>query len=279
MNSPTTRIVALASAIAFLSTLLGGIGGCAASYPTVEGRMSASAPISGSPAIAVRSLNGGIKVVRGDLDVMSVQATVRARNADRLSAARIRTEQVDGGAYEVSVAWPGDERLKNEGADFLITVPAASELVLESSNGAFVVEGLDAAVAARTSNGSISIIGPSRSVDAVTSNGTIYLEGVTGSVVARSSNGWVRALLAPENNGPVQMTTSNGNLTLRIGPAFEGEVEMWTSNGAVSVDGFTTGDSPSFLESRRNYLRLGFGDQAQQSKLRTSNGTVTVRPL
>ncbi len=279
MNHPHLRSALAVSLLAFLSLATLSLSGCSGAYPTVEGQMSYSMVIEDSPVISVRSTNGGIKVVRGSDPDMLVEATIRARSEERLNATRIVSSREADGSYSVTVAWPDDKRLNNEGAEFLITVPGASELKLESSNGAFNVEGLDAAVYARTSNGSVRVIGPARSVDAVTSNGTINIEGVTGEVTARSSNGWVRLMLDSENPGPVVLTTSNGNLTLGVGTAFDSEVELTTSNGGLNVDGFATGDAPAFFESRRNYLRLGFGDATHRSTLRTSNGSVTVQPL
>jgi DUF4097 and DUF4098 domain-containing protein YvlB len=241
--------------------------------------MSSTVPIQGSPSVSLTTRNGDITVVRGDDPTMSIVATIRARNEARLGATEIMTSLEADGSYSVSIAWPDDKRLNNEGAEFFVTLPAASELKLQSSNGAFTIENLDAAVHARTSNGSIRILGSAQSVDAVTSNGTIDLEGTVGPVDARSSNGWIRLMLAPENSGPVVLTTSNGGLTLGIGPAFNSELELSTSNGGLNVEGFSEQYAPVFYESSRNYLRLGFSDSIHQSSLQTSNGTVTVRPL
>ena len=279
MNHPRSRSAFVAATLTTFAAVGTGLGGCTSFSPTVEGRMTSSVPMTDAPRVHVRSINGGIRVIRTDEPTMSVEAKVRARNTDRLDAVRIVTERGDDGSYDISLAWPDDERLNNEGADLSITLPDASELRLESSNGAFNIEGFDAAVFARTSLGSIRVIGPARSVDVVTSNGTINIEGATGDVLARSSNGWIRVTLDPESPGPVEATTSNGSITLGAGPSFDSEIEMWTSRGSLRVDGFESIGPPSFLESRRNYMRLGFGDATHKSTLRTTNGNVTVRPL
>ncbi|MFG0291909.1 MAG: DUF4097 domain-containing protein [Phycisphaerales bacterium JB050] len=279
MNQHLIRSASVVTLLTLLPASAIGLVGCASSYSTIEGQRSASMPITDSSVISVQSVNGDIQVVRGDDLTLSVEATIRARDEERLNATQIVTNHEADGSYSVSIAWPNNKRLNDEGADFFITLPGVSELKLQSSNGAFRIENLDAAVHARTTNGSIRIIGPSRSIDAATSNGAIQLEGTVGPVTARSSNGRIRLLLAPENTGPVVLSTSNGNITLGVGPAFSGDLAMTTSNGELNAKGFSSEHSPIHIESSRNSLRLGFGEAAHKSSLRTSNGTVTVQPL
>lgn len=246
---------------------------------TVQKTESRSASFSESSVLSARTANGTVTVERAEERVLAVDATIRARDEDRLQAVQLIVRESTDGAYEVFVEWPNGEIRQGEGADLKIRVPGASDIELTSSNGALRIEGLNAAVKATTTNGVIHISGPARRVNAATTNGNITLESIAGEVQARSTNGRVRASLAPENPGPVKLTSTNGSITLFVGPSFAGQVSVRTSNGQIALGDFGPNEAPSVLKHERRIAQFGFGDASSGSSLTTTNGNVTIAPI
>jgi DUF4097 and DUF4098 domain-containing protein YvlB len=164
---------------------------------------------------------------------------------------------------------------------------------LKSSNGRLTIEGLSGEADLGTSNGGIEVLGHDGAVEARSSNGSLDIEGVTGDIIAgtsngrievreavakvraRTSNGSVKVHLAQDGPGPVDIETSNGSVTLELGQDFAGELEMRTSNASLNVAGF---EGAEIVSMGKRQARLKFGDSSNSSSVRTSNGSITVRP-
>jgi len=136
------------------------------------------------------------------------------------------------------------------GVDFVVSVPVATRVDAETSNGAITVENLSGRLNLDTSNGAITVLTVTGDVVADTSNGAISMWEVTGDVHADTSNGRIDL---ERISGAVRADTSNGEIEL---VAITGEVRADTSNGAIHYEGTPVGTANS---------------------LRTSNGAITVR--
>jgi hypothetical protein len=169
-----------------------------------------------------------------------------------------------------------------------VTLPADTEVVVRTSNGAVVASGLagtvevqtsngrveatqlGGALMADTSNGAIEVRGAAEDVDVETSNGAIEVSGVGGTLTADSSNGRIEV---EDVTGSATATTSNGRIDVA---GVGGDVYAETSNGEVVVHG---GDEPVRLT-----IETSNGDQtiegstdpdAQRTvEIHSSNGNV-----
>lgn len=110
--------------------------------------------------------------------------------------------------------------------DYLLTVPAALDLELSTSDGDIRVEGTAGEVTARASDGDVLIRGGSGRVSARTSDGSITAENVAGRIHLESSD------------GDITVERATGDIEIE---ATDGTVELWeveaTSVQVDNVDG------------------------------------------
>lgn len=241
--------------------------------------------------LRVRNENGAILVRAGAVDQMVIEAEVRAVTEERMRAVQIFAESDDAGVTTVWAEWPGEGRRGSEGVHYEVTVPADRPLDLVTSNGRVQVIGMRNDVVARTTNGSIEVSdaigeldletsngrittdGTPMRVRARSSNGSVTLRGVRETAEVRTSNGTIEVALAPGAAGPVDLHTSNGKIQFSPGDAFCGTLEATTSNGSIGVHGLGAGHR---VEEERRRCLITFPHEGPASRLRTSNGTISI---
>ena len=129
-------------------------------------------------------------------------------------------------------------------------------------------------------------------VDVSTVNGPVTIDGVAAEVKANTVNGPIKAETAV---GPMRATTVNGPIVARIDSlAGDGNVILTTVNGSVlaelperlnadlemsTVNGRFSSDYPLNVTGTINprHLRTTLGTGGRQIKLKTVNGSVTLR--
>ncbi len=247
--------------------------------PTVVGTESVSADFSSFPSLAVRNGNGSISIERIEGSEIKVDATIRARDEQRLASTSVIIGESSPGVCQVFIGWPDGERLRGEGADLRIGLPHAAELSIQTSNGDVRVDGLIAMITVSTTNGAIRVSGPAQQVHATTTNGTIDLDGIAGPVRVRSTNGRFDIALDPENPGPVFLMSTNGGGVLEVGSAFLGELFVRTSNGGITLDGFDENAMPRTIKETWRTKHFDFGPADHGSRLQTTNGDVVIRSI
>jgi hypothetical protein len=168
-------------------------------------------------AIDVESANGHITVVAGQAADVVVTAKLRAVTQERADAATVTTDRDPSGKLLVRVVWP-EKRRNNEACSFEITVPDASGVKLDTSNGRIEIEGLAGQAQLETSNGEISVTNHAGPVNADTSNGAIVLKNVGAPVKADTSNGAIRVEFAPTAVGWFKLDSSNGDIDVLLSP-------------------------------------------------------------
>jgi DUF4097 and DUF4098 domain-containing protein YvlB len=224
-------------------------------------------------ALDVRAVNGSIQVWRQDRKDVKIVAHVKATTDERLKATEVVAVRADDGKLMVSAKWPDNERKSSEGCSFEIRMPDADGLVLKSSNGRLRVEGFDGAAHLRTSNGGIEIIKHVGPIDVRTSNGGIVARDIKGEVKTKTSNGAITIQQTKDSSAPVYAESSNGAITLELGEAFVGELDLKTSNSKINTKGLP---ESRLISSGKNHITLQFGDSDQKSRVKTSNGAITV---
>ncbi len=270
------------------------VSGCFLAAPLhEETRHSVLSHVPDAP-IHVTTVNGKISVIQAAREDVSIEARVRATSPERLEQTAVTPQRASDGTLTVAVSWPDGKRRSREGCDLAIQTPDARGLQLRSSNGSITVQNLRGMAYAKTSNGSITVNGQQGAVDAKTSNGKIKVEGaqgsaklessngsitargIAGAVDAVTSNGSVEVALGSGSSGPIQVRSSNGSVNVSVG-GLQGELQLKTSNGKLK---FGEGLPGRVVERSKKSALLQFGVEASpaSSTLRTSNGSITVRP-
>lgn len=172
-----------------------------------------------------------------------------------------------------------------------IRVPRASSVEIIASNGKVGIENLQGSVVARSSNGSVEIQQVTGDVEIATSNARVCCSGVCGRLVARSSNGKIEI---KEHRGSVDASTSNGLICASLESMGESGVQLATSNGRIllelpeevnadvdiRVDNGIIRSERELAKAdreRSGQLRGRLGSGGGAIKLRTSNGSITLR--
>ena len=213
----------------------------------------------GEAAVIDADTSNGEVTVRGVEGTQDVHVTVTLRT--RGNTQKEAEERLDEIVYHViqdgqtvRLQYKSSEQDKDvrrwSGVDFEVTVPVATRVDADTSNGAITVENLSGRLNLDTSNGAIAVLTVTGDVVADTSNGRISMWEVTGDIRADTSNGRIEL---ERISGAVHADTSNGEIEL---VAITGEVTADTSNGAIHYEGTPIGTHNS---------------------LRTSNGSITVR--
>ncbi|QOJ01758.1 MAG: DUF4097 family beta strand repeat protein [Phycisphaeraceae bacterium] len=202
-----------------------------------------------------------------------INATIRARSRDRLSAVLVDADRDDLGNLVVRVLWPEPTGPRSaEGCDLVILIPDAVGVTLETHNGAITTGGLAGPLSARTSNGAIDVQAHAGPVNVKTSNGRIEIRGAAGPFEATTSNGAITLDIPDGSQGAFSLKTSNGAVTVTVPRDFAGSVTPSTSNGAITVVE-PSGGPKEFTARKGNPVWPG----GPASTISTSNGSITIR--
>jgi DUF4097 and DUF4098 domain-containing protein YvlB len=125
-----------------------------------------------------------------------------------------------------------------------------------------------------TSNAKVSCARTCGCLKARSSNSKIHLEGHRGSLDASTSNGIIHAELEELGQAGVVLATSNGRIVLELPEDVDADIDVRVENGVIRnalVVNTPAGDE------RTGRLRGKLGRGGAAIRLRTSNGTITIR--
>ncbi|MDM8000308.1 MAG: DUF4097 family beta strand repeat-containing protein [Dehalococcoidia bacterium] len=186
-------------------------------------------PVGDSVTLVVKSLGGRIEVEAGTDNVVCVRAELR-------DIRRIKYEAIQSGdeivvtAEKTGTWWfpAGNTR-----ADIYVTAPASTSLRLETRNGRIEVRGTTRGGILNTSNGAIVLEDVKGDFEATTSNGAVEIDTIDGSAFVRSSNGKITLEQAA---GEFNVKTTNGDISFSGHMTPGGSNRLVTTNGRVEVE-------------------------------------------
>ena len=221
----TGRIIAALTLLAALLAL--ACTGCATQ--SAVSTETDNFTVGESVTLKVDTLGGRIEVSAGADSVVMVRAELR-------DIRRIDYEAIQSGdeiivTAEKTGSWwfPAG----NTAADIYVTVPAGTDLRLDTSNGDILVQGTTRGGILGTSNGAIHLEQVQGTFEASTSNGAIEIDTIDGSASAKTSNGRVTVR---EARGEFNLRTSNGAVTFSGELTPGGGNRLVTSNGRIEVE-------------------------------------------
>ena len=248
--------------------------------------------------LTVDSSNGSIEIIgSSSATEVEIVATIRCSGetqaeADaRLEEATIEVARATDGTLTIKPIFPVQKR-GNDGASFVITIPNAQGITLDTSNGSLKVSNLSGRLFADTSNGRIEVLNHDGNVEldtsngriicteingdvfADTSNGRIELTDIDGDITADTSNGKVKITLMSGQSGQIVADSSNGSITVNVADGFHGTFSMDTSNASVTVND-PHGKASSSTRKSSGSATVGDGS-SESSLLTTSNGSITL---
>ncbi|MEE8595389.1 MAG: hypothetical protein V3T25_05910 [Gemmatimonadota bacterium] len=232
---------------------------CDESYDDDEGRYcevrEQTLPATGSVTVDAGP-NGGVAVTGGNRNDVKVEAKVHARAKTQARARQIAQEVsilADGGTIRAEGPKAGED--ESWAVSFRLSVPARTDLSLETLNGGIGIEGVSGDLEFRAVNGGVSLVDVSGYVSGSTTNGGLSIE-LTGDE-------W-------EGEG-LDVKTTNGGVNLQIPEGYSARLETGTVNGRLEI-GF-----PVTVQGRLDkMLTTELGSGGKLIRARTTNGGVKI---
>jgi len=176
-------------------------------------------PASGALAVDA-SPNGGISVTGEDRTDLQVRAVLQAWGRDDAEAERIASAVTIRSDGALRADGPDNEGRSGWSVTFNVRAPRATDLTLETQNGAIAVADVRGELRLETQNGGIR------------------LDGAAGNVRGRTTNGGIQATLAGATweGAGLDLETTNGGVRLRIPEGYSARLETGTVNGGIDID-------------------------------------------
>jgi hypothetical protein len=184
----------------------------------------------GAPARLSANLDvsGEMDVRRGSNDAIRVEATLRgAWRVDYRVTQAGETVELD--VDRTALAWVVGGF---PSAQIRVTVPAATEVTLETHRGSLALEGVEGASALRTSHGDIRVQHVRGALDASARHGAVEIADLVGSARVHSRHGDVTVRDA---KGAFDVSTRHGAISLGAELLPGGRSRLETRNGSVAV--------------------------------------------
>lgn len=232
-----------------------------------------AAPVS----LDIETRNGAVTVEENPgIAEMQIHVDYSAGGRDEFEAEeRVELFGLDitqgaGGTYSIRID-PPDGWQNGDGAKLLVTVPEAGAVRVRTSNGSISVQGASGEMVLDTSNGRVTTEGTAGELQVSTSNGSVQLQGHTGPLDAETSNGSMKLIVPTGCTSPFELETSNGSVRVELWDGWAGSVSARTSNGTIK---HLSGGRE--MSKSKDKLTVGIGDASETSRIRTSNGSVTI---
>ena len=253
-------------------------------------------PFETPVTLDVDTTNGEVTVqgVEG-IEAVSVTITLRSKG-QTLEEAQDRVDRIayvaEQAGNRITLRYRASEQeadvRRYSGVEFDVLVPIETQVEVDTTNGAIVVEDIHGTILLDTSNGAIDVYDSSGTLTADTSNGRIevvrfagelrldtsngerWLEEVVGLVDAETSNGSVHYMGTPSAGGN-RIRTSNGSITARVpldaSIAFDATTSSGRIRSSLPLIGDTQGDEWSAQLNPPATITFD---------LQTSNGTIRI---
>ncbi len=265
-----------------LLTMVIGLPACGVMQSKAHETRTATVEHVTGMGVHVKTANGAIKVTvdaaRTDVEVIANVTTTASTLEEaelRLSDVKIIIEQGTDGILTLWADYGPNGRRSGDGCSFEIALPEANGVTLKTSNGGLTLTGGSVGAARLTSsNGRIKVLDHVGALNAGTSNGGIVAEKIDGRVDLGTSNGGITFVAAAGCEEAFTLQTSNGNVRVTIPTTIGGTVNATTSNGSVSVK--SESGIKGVSGSKKSKTITLDDTPGMESRIRTSNGTVTV---
>jgi len=201
---------------------------------SVSKQFSKTVEFQSNGYVIVKNINGNIKITSWEMNSVQIEADIKVQRDSRREAERmmerveILVEQINdklkiepdypeshGGGFWDWVFGSQNPPVVN----FIIKVPRATNLTVESTNGQVTV---------------FEIFG---NADIGTVNGNINLEKMKGAVDAQTVNGSITVeSIQFERNDDIDLNTTNGTIELLLPAEVKADIKASTVNGSIDTD-------------------------------------------
>ena len=229
-----------------------------------------SAPMREAGRLTVKADSGSIHVTPGQGGSITCKIRLRAYNSGEAEARQYlrRYElmlRAQEGGWLLRGAFSPMSARKSVTADFEITVPARSNLTLESGAGEIAVGNLQGSLQAVTAGGDVRVGDIKGPVRLETAGGSIEAGSISGQVLARTAGGSIRV---GDVTGNANLETSGG--TIEAGMV-SGNLHAATAGGDLVLRG-----ASGTLEAQTAGGQIRIGETGGSVVAQTAGGSIRV---
>jgi len=260
----------------------------------VEGSFQRTLPVTGLVRMDVTTGSGNVQVRTGNSSQVQVTGHIRATewfggNAEEKIKRLETNPPIQQSGNDIHIGHIDDPELRhNISISYEVTVPAETELRVESGSGNQTVEGIRGPLEVSAGSGGLKISAIGDRVHAETGSGDIELNRVRGNVHAKTGSGSIRAeeiaggfeadtgsghvRLHQTAPGSVRVDTGSGGMELR---GVRGSLDAKAGSGTIEAEGSPTGAWNVHTGSGTVQLRIP-SDASFDLAAHTSSGSISV---
>jgi hypothetical protein len=260
----------------------------------VEGSFQRTLPVTGQVRMDVTTGSGNVQVRTGNSSQVQVTGHIRATewfggNAEEKIKRLETNPPIQQSGNDIHIGHIDDPELRhNISISYEVTVPAETELRVESGSGNQTVEGIRGPLEVSAGSGGLKISAIGDRVHAETGSGDIELNRVRGNVHAKTGSGSIRAdeiaggfeadtgsghiRLHQTAPGSVRVDTGSGGMELR---GVRGSLDAKAGSGTIEAEGSPTGAWNVHTGSGTVQLRIP-SDASFDLAAHTSSGSISV---
>jgi len=250
--------------------------------------------VQGRPEVTLSTFDGAIEVRPWDQPQVLVEVEKRALDKNLMNDIEVRTEQ-NGSHVSVEVRTRSGSSHwgTHRSARLIVSLPATSDVIAKTGDGAIDVEGISGRIDLRSGEGSIRGHELTGEVMARTGDGSIHLDRIDGrldmntgdgSIVAagkftglraRSGDGSVRIQVEPGSTAleDWDVLTGDGSVTIDFPERFDVELDAHTGDGHVSMSGRVLS---TMTEHTRRGIKGKLGEGGHAFRVRSGDGSIRL---
>jgi hypothetical protein len=248
--------------------------------------------------VSLKTFDGAIEIRSWDRPEVSIEIEKRAVDQEALDAIQIVSEQT-GNKVTFEATYPKRASdvvhigfYASPTVRLVVSIPRESNLVVNSGDGALVIDRVTGRLDLRTADGAIKCTEIGGDLKVHSGDGAIALEDITGSADVATGDGGVRlsgklrGLRVGTGDGSVwihlddgsamdgdwEVKTGDGSVTFELPPVFDADFDAQTSDGHVRLQNL---DMAAARDAHALKGRIGAGGRTL--RLRTNDGTITIK--
>jgi len=259
-----------------------------------EGSFQRTLQVAGPVHMDLTTGSGNVEVRTGNSSQVRVTGHIRATewfggNAEEKIKRLEANPPIQQSGNDIRIGHIDDPELRhNISISYEVSVPAETELRVESGSGNQTVEGIRGPLEVSAGSGGLKISGIGDRVHAETGSGDIEIDRVKGNVHAKTGSGSIRAdeiaggfeadtgsghiRLQQTAPGSVRVDTGSGGMELR---GVRGSLDAKAGSGTIEAEGSPTGAWNLHTGSGTVQLKIP-SNAAFDLAAHTSSGSISV---
>jgi hypothetical protein len=255
--------------------------------------------VDGVPDLHLQTFDGSIQIQSSDSPEVLVEIEKRGPTRDAVDKVVVESSQ-EGNRIQVRVKQPDQESLRGFGfhastsARLIVFVPARADISARTGDGAIDVQRVNGRLELRTGDGSIRASNVSGALTFDTGDGAVTVDRAEGTLSVETGDGGVNvtgqlvAVKMHTGDGSVvyrvepgtsmasdwDISTGDGSVALYLPSEFNAELDAHTGDGTIRAE---LDIARSNGESSRRTVRGRIGDGGRRLRVRTGDGSITLR--